>query len=71
MDKQNNKMVIGFKTNNSLEFCLESFDTFYKENDITRHQTEAETSQQNNLTKIFNRTILECIRCMLLSIRVT
>jgi len=41
-----------------------------KVNDIARHQTVTGTLKQNGLVKRFNKTILERIRYMLLSVRV-
>ncbi|RZB80703.1 Retrovirus-related Pol polyprotein from transposon TNT 1-94 [Glycine soja] len=55
------------RTDNGLDFCSKPFNDFYKENDIARHRTVAGTPQQNGLAERFNMTILERVRCMLLS----
>lgn len=45
----------------------EAFNNFCKEAGITRHMTVKGTPQQNGLAERMNRTILEKVRCMLLS----
>jgi len=67
VENQTGRKIKRFHTDNGLEFCFESFNAFCKENDIARHRIVAGTPQQNGLAIRFNRTILEKVRCMLLS----
>ncbi|RDY07025.1 hypothetical protein CR513_08919, partial [Mucuna pruriens] len=55
------------RIDNGLEFVLEQFNNFCKKLGIRRHKTVVETPQHNGLVERMNRTILERIRCMLLS----
>lgn len=55
------------RTDNGLEFCNEAFDSYRVESGITRHKTITGTPRQNGLAKRFNLTILEMVRCMLVS----
>lgn len=50
------------RTNNSLEFCNQVFDSFCKEQGIERHRTAKNTSQQNGVAKRMDRTLLERVR---------
>jgi len=67
VENKTSRKIKRFRTNNGLEFCSEPFNAFCKENGIARHRTVAGTLQQNGLAERFNRTILERVRCMLLS----
>ena len=55
------------RTDNGLEFCNIEFDNFCKENGIMRHRTVKHTPQQNGVAERMNRTLLEKVRCMLVS----
>ena len=47
------------------EFYNQEFDAFCSQEGIRRHKTIAYTSQQNNLVKRTNRTLVERMRAML------
>ena len=55
------------RTDNGLEFVSEQFNEFCRKIGIKRHKTVPHTPQQNGLAERMNRTILERVRCMLLS----
>ena len=55
------------RTDNGLEFVSEQFNEFCRKIGIKRHKTVPHTPQQNGLVERMNRTILERVRCMLLS----
>lgn len=55
------------RTDNGLEFLSGEFNEFCKTKGIVRHRTIPGTPQQNGVAKRFNRTVLERIRCMLIS----
>ena len=61
------KKIKRLRTDNGLEFCYEEFERYCKDAGIVRHRTTAGTPQQNGLAERFNRTVLERIRCMLIS----
>ena len=67
VENQIGQKIKRLRTDNGLDFCSKPFNDFYKENDIARHRTVAGTPQQNGLAERFKRTILERVRCMLLS----
>lgn len=54
------------RTNNGLEYCVESFNELCKLDGIQRHHTIVHTPQQNGITQKFNRIVMEHVRCMLL-----
>jgi len=54
------------RTNNGLKFVSEQFNEFCRKGGIKRHRTVTYTPQQNGLAERMNRTLLECVRCMLL-----
>ncbi|MQL05556.1 transposase, partial [Escherichia coli] len=55
------------RTDNGLEYLSEQFNKFCRDLGIQRHKTVAGTPQQNGIAERMNRTILERVRCMLLS----
>lgn len=55
------------RTDNGLEFVSEQFNEFCRKLGTKRHRTVAATPQQNGIAEMMNRTILEQVRCMLLS----
>ena len=54
-------------TDNGLEFLSHQFDDFCKLKGIKRHRTVPNNPQQNGVAERANRTILERVRCMLIS----
>ncbi|KAH9704361.1 Integrase catalytic domain-containing protein [Citrus sinensis] len=67
MENQRRKKVKRLKTDNGLEYCSNEFDEFCKRLGIARHKTVRHTPQQNGLAERLNRTLIEKVRCMLLS----
>ena len=67
VENQTGRKIKRLHIDNGLEFYSEPFNDFCKENGIARHRTVAGTPQQNGLAERFNVTILERVRCMLLS----
>ena len=59
------------RINNGLEFCNVVFNKLCEDSDIARHRTVVNTPQQNGITKRMNRTLLEKVRCMLVSSRLS
>lgn len=57
------------KTDNGLEFCNKEFDKFCENNGILRHRTVRFTPQQNEVAERMNRTLLDKVRCLLVSSR--
>lgn len=55
------------KTDNGLEYLSKEFDQFCREKEIRRHRTDPLNPQQNGVAERANRTIVERVRCMLLS----
>lgn len=55
------------RTDNGLEFVSSEFNDFCKARGITRHMTVKHTPQQNGVAERMNRTLLERVRCMLIS----
>lgn len=55
------------RTDNGLEFLSHQFDDFYKLKGIKRHRTVPNNPQQNRVAERANRTVLERVRCMLIS----
>lgn len=53
---------------NGLEYCFDASKFFSNTHAIARHKTTTRTPQQGCPAERFNRTILERIRCMLLSV---
>ncbi|CAM8963279.1 unnamed protein product [Rhodiola kirilowii] len=67
VESQSNLKVKCLRTDNGLEFCNKAFDDFCAENGIKRHHTVPGTPQQNGTAERMNRTLLEKVRCMLIS----
>ena len=55
------------RTDNGLEFCNIEFDKFCEGQGILRHRTVRYTPQQNRVAERMNRTLLEKVRCLLLT----
>ena len=67
IENQTGKKVKHLRTDNGLEYLSSDFNNFCKEKGIVRHRTIPGTPQQNGVAERFNRTLLERIRCMLIS----
>ena len=65
VEKQTNKKLKKFRTDNGLEFCSDQFENYCRKEGIARHKTTIGTPQQNGLAERMNRTLLERVRCML------
>lgn len=57
------------RTDNDLEFVSDQFNNFSRQKGISRHKTMSNTPQPNCLAERMNRTLLERVRCMLLTAR--
>ncbi|KAH9695610.1 hypothetical protein KPL71_022838 [Citrus sinensis] len=55
------------RTDNGLEYYNKDFENFCKSKGIARHRTVRNTPQQNGLAERMNRTLIEKVRCMLLT----
>ena len=51
-------------------FVMNLFDNYCREHDILRHKTVRYTSQQNRVAERMNRTLIDKVRCMLVSSRI-
>uniref|UniRef100_A0A803PST9 Integrase catalytic domain-containing protein n=1 Tax=Cannabis sativa TaxID=3483 RepID=A0A803PST9_CANSA len=71
METQTRRKVKRFKIDNGLEFYSDIFTQFCTKIGIARHKTVFKNPQQNGLSKRFSRTILERVRCMLLSVNLS
>lgn len=67
LETQNGLKVKHLRIDNGLEFVFDVFNKYCKEAGITRHITVRGKLHQNGLAEKMNRTILEKVRCMLLS----
>lgn len=67
IENQTGKIMKRLRTNNGLEYCANELTEYCKKNGIARHRIVAGTPQKNGLAERFNRTILERVRCMLIS----
>ena len=67
VERQTERKVKIFRTDNGLEFCSTEFDNFCKSEGIIRHRTTVSTPQQNGVAECMNRTLLERVRSMLSS----
>ncbi|KAK3039652.1 hypothetical protein RJ639_027243 [Escallonia herrerae] len=65
IEKQTGKEIKCLKTNNGMEFYLDEFTKFCKNEGIVRHRTVRKMSQSNGVAERMNRTLLERARCML------
>nr|GEW33082.1 hypothetical protein [Tanacetum cinerariifolium] len=59
------KKIKKLRTDNSIEFCGESFNALCRKYGIARHHTLVRTPQQNDVAESMNRTTMEKVRCML------
>ena len=55
------------RTDNGMEFLSSEFEDFCKMKGIKRHRTAPKNPQQNGVAECMNMTLLERVRCMLIS----
>ncbi|GAB2287662.1 hypothetical protein Dimus_037947 [Dionaea muscipula] len=67
VENQMNKRVKILRTDNGLEFCNILFDDYCRINGIQRHKTVINTPQQNGIAERMNRTLLEKVRCLMIT----
>lgn len=65
VEKQQNRKIKMFRTDNGLEFCSNEFESFLKNEGIVHQKTNAYTPEQNGVSERINRTIVERARCLL------
>ena len=66
-ENQTGNQVKVLRTDNGLEYCNADFDEFCKTRGILRHIRVKYTPQQNGIAERTNRTLLDKVRCMLVS----
>lgn len=71
VENQTGRRLKKLRTDNVLEFCSEKFNKVCESLDIARHKTVKGTSQQNGLAERMNKTLVERIRCMMLTSRIS
>jgi transposase InsO family protein len=67
IENQMDKKIKVLRTDNGLEFCNTEFDQLCRDDGILRHKTVPYTPQQNGVAERMNRTILDKVRCMMIS----
>ena len=67
VEVRTSKMVKKFRMDNSWEFVKYEFEKFCQKKGILRHKAVSYTPQQNGHTERMNKTILERVRCILVS----
>ncbi|KAL2250907.1 UNVERIFIED_CONTAM: Retrovirus-related Pol polyprotein from transposon TNT 1-94 [Sesamum indicum] len=67
VENQTGKRLKSLRTDNGLEFCNKHFDNLCDKFGIKRHKTNPYTPQQNGVAERMNRTLLEKVRCLLIS----
>ena len=67
VEVQTGRKVRKLKTDNGWEFVKIEFEKYCQQKGIQRHKTVSYTPQQNGLAERMNKTLLERVRCMLLS----
>lgn len=67
VEVEKNATLKCLRTDNGLEFLSNEFSDFCKMKGIKRHRTVPNNPQQNGVAERANRTILERVRCMLIS----
>ncbi|KAL2250110.1 UNVERIFIED_CONTAM: Retrovirus-related Pol polyprotein from transposon TNT 1-94 [Sesamum indicum] len=67
VENQTGKRLKSLRTDNGLEFCNKNFDDLCDKFGIKRHKTNLYTPQQNGVAERMNRTLLEKVRCLLIS----
>lgn len=66
VEKQTEKKIKAFRSDNGREFLNKQFDEFLNKNGIKRQLSVPYTPQQNGVAERANRTIVEMARSMLL-----
>lgn len=64
---QLNKKLKTLRADNGLEFCNSEFENFCKQKRIVRHRTVRNTPKQNGVAERMNRTLMNKVRCLLIS----
>lgn len=64
VETQTGRKVMYLRSNNGGEYTSKEFESFCKEEGISRHLTTSYTFQQNGMAEKMNRTLLEKSRCM-------
>ncbi|KAL2253784.1 UNVERIFIED_CONTAM: Retrovirus-related Pol polyprotein from transposon TNT 1-94 [Sesamum indicum] len=67
VENQTSKKLKSLRTDNGLEFCNQQFSEMCDKSGIKRHKTNPYTPQQNGVAERMNRTLLEKVRCLLIS----
>ncbi|KAL2227396.1 UNVERIFIED_CONTAM: Retrovirus-related Pol polyprotein from transposon TNT 1-94 [Sesamum indicum] len=67
VENQTGKKLKSLRTDNGLEFCNKNFSDLCEEFGIKRHKTNPYTPQQNGIAERINRTLLDKVRCLLIS----
>ncbi|KAK4384556.1 Retrovirus-related Pol polyprotein from transposon TNT 1-94 [Sesamum angolense] len=67
VENQTGKKLKALRTDNGLEFCNQQFSTLCETCGIKRHRTTPYTPQQNGVAERMNRTLLNKVRCLLIS----
>ena len=71
VETQTGRKVKKLRTDNGLEFLSNDFNSFCQKESMATHRTVRYTPQQNGLAERMNKTILERVRCMLSSSRLS
>ncbi|KAK3016711.1 hypothetical protein RJ639_005649 [Escallonia herrerae] len=71
IEKQTEKEIKRLRTDNGMEFYLDKFTKFCKNEDIVRYCTVRKMPQHNGITERMNRTLLERARYMLSNARLS
>ncbi|KAL0415516.1 UNVERIFIED_CONTAM: Retrovirus-related Pol polyprotein from transposon TNT 1-94 [Sesamum latifolium] len=67
VENQTGRKLKVLRTDNGLEFCNQNFTELCNEFGIKRHKTNPYTPQQNGVAERMNRTLLNKVRCLLIS----
>ena len=59
------------RIDNEMEYCSVEFESFCKESCLARHKTVRHKPQQNGVAERLNRTLMEKVRCMLISAKLS
>lgn len=71
VENQTGKKVKYLKNDNGLEYLSNEFNLFCQTKGIIMHKTVPGTPHQNGVAERFNRTLLERIKCMIISFGLT
>ncbi|KAL2242583.1 UNVERIFIED_CONTAM: Retrovirus-related Pol polyprotein from transposon TNT 1-94 [Sesamum indicum] len=67
VENQTSRKLKSLRTDNGLEFCNQQFSEMCDKFGIRRHKTNPYTPQQNGVAERMNRTLLDKVRCLLIS----